>query len=160
MNRTEAARAGLTRYDSGKPCRAGHISLRYTSTGNCVACLAASRKSLVQLRNATAQGWPRVETNVPKQHLALLRTVVDLLRRHGERGEEMRAMLAAAVAGIVEHDSTPVSECLIVSAGFDAPPVVPVVQASDSDDEMPTWHEPPALPGVAAMIPAAFRGQP
>jgi hypothetical protein len=157
MNRTEAARAGLTRYDSGKPCRAGHYSPRYTSTGNCVACLAASRKSLVQLRNATAQGWPRVETNVPKQHLPLLRTVVDLLRRHGERGEEMRAMLGAAVANIVEHDNTPLSECLIVTGGFEAPPVAPVVAEPVEDDGMPAWHG-DSVRNAADMIPAAFRG--
>lgn len=34
----EACLAGAPLYFTGKPCKAGHVSTRYTSTGNCVEC--------------------------------------------------------------------------------------------------------------------------
>lgn len=37
---SEAVKRGATRYFTGKPCRAGHIAERYTSTRGCCACLA------------------------------------------------------------------------------------------------------------------------
>lgn len=38
--RVEALRVGATRYSTGKPCRRGHIAMRRTSKGTCVACEA------------------------------------------------------------------------------------------------------------------------
>lgn len=38
-NKAEAKRQGLTRYDTGSPCKFGHISPRMTSNGACVTCL-------------------------------------------------------------------------------------------------------------------------
>ncbi len=38
MKRVEAARLGLSRYNTGKPCMRGHQSDRYTATGQCVEC--------------------------------------------------------------------------------------------------------------------------
>lgn len=37
--RAEAKRLGVKFYATGKRCRAGHLSLRYTASGQCVACL-------------------------------------------------------------------------------------------------------------------------
>lgn len=39
MDRSHAAALGLKRYDSDKPCRRGHTSERYVSTGGCIECL-------------------------------------------------------------------------------------------------------------------------
>jgi hypothetical protein len=36
--RAEARAAGLTKYDTGLPCRRGHLSPRYASNGTCVQC--------------------------------------------------------------------------------------------------------------------------
>ena len=36
--RTEARSAGAKHFYNGKPCPRGHISLRFTSTGNCCEC--------------------------------------------------------------------------------------------------------------------------
>lgn len=33
-----AARAGLKTYYTGKPCKRGHLALRFVSSGNCVEC--------------------------------------------------------------------------------------------------------------------------
>lgn len=37
--REEAARLGQLRYFTGKPCKYGHISQRYTVSGACITCL-------------------------------------------------------------------------------------------------------------------------
>jgi len=38
-NRKQAAREGLHKYFTGKPCKRGHLSYRYTKTGTCAACV-------------------------------------------------------------------------------------------------------------------------
>jgi 5-methylcytosine-specific restriction endonuclease McrA len=42
MIRSEAIRAGATRYTGGRPCTAGHAE-RFTSSGTCCVCAAATR---------------------------------------------------------------------------------------------------------------------
>lgn len=39
MTRMEAAKAGLIRYYTGRPCKHGHDAERFTSTGGCVSCM-------------------------------------------------------------------------------------------------------------------------
>lgn len=41
--RLQAIRMGEAFYSTGKPCRAGHISPRYASTGLCKACTQAKQ---------------------------------------------------------------------------------------------------------------------
>jgi len=38
VSREEARQAGATRYFTGEPCKRGHISERYVSTGQCAEC--------------------------------------------------------------------------------------------------------------------------
>jgi len=38
MTRREAAEKGLKKYDTGRPCKHGHDSPRYVSTGICCRC--------------------------------------------------------------------------------------------------------------------------
>lgn len=45
LSRRDARRLGMQRYFTGQPCARGHLSERYTITGNCIACL-----QLVQTR--------------------------------------------------------------------------------------------------------------
>lgn len=45
MNRSEAKAIGLKRYSDGCKCPKGHISDRYTSTGNCVECQSIYKKA-------------------------------------------------------------------------------------------------------------------
>lgn len=44
-NRKLAALAGETTYKGERPCRAGHDSPRYVSTGQCVECLRAHNRT-------------------------------------------------------------------------------------------------------------------
>lgn len=38
VSRTEAAKRGLTRYYTGRPCAKGHDAERYTTNGVCLMC--------------------------------------------------------------------------------------------------------------------------
>jgi hypothetical protein len=38
VDRKTAAQAGLSRFYTGRPCRSGHDSERYTASGNCIVC--------------------------------------------------------------------------------------------------------------------------
>ena len=42
--RAEAKAAGSPRYNTGKPCKHGHIADRFTSSGTCSECLAPRRR--------------------------------------------------------------------------------------------------------------------
>jgi hypothetical protein len=44
MDRQEALRAGATRYNTGKPCKNGHMADRYSRSGACVNCVQANIK--------------------------------------------------------------------------------------------------------------------
>lgn len=58
--RHEALAAGSTFFHTGRPCRAGHVADRYTSTGNCVQCQKAHRDDYAAaLREARRPGMDR-----------------------------------------------------------------------------------------------------
>lgn len=42
-SRKDALAVGSVRFNTGRPCRSGHMSDRYTSTGGCIACLDQQR---------------------------------------------------------------------------------------------------------------------
>lgn len=115
MTREEAIRRGLVRYWGDKPCRRAHNSERYTSTGNCIACIGASRSRIAQYRNGRAQGWTTAETQVPEDRIGLLRNVVHLLRLHGAEADALRAALGGEVDRLLQRASAPVVECLTLT---------------------------------------------
>jgi hypothetical protein len=47
MKRAEAIARGLTKYDTGKPCRHGHLSPRRTRSRLCIACETAKKAAWV-----------------------------------------------------------------------------------------------------------------
>ena len=42
ITRQQAIARGLTKYFTGKPCKRGHLSERYTLTSNCAQCTIES----------------------------------------------------------------------------------------------------------------------
>lgn len=50
LSRAEAAECGLTRFYTGRPCKAGHISERFTSNRQCIACNAIRARHREALR--------------------------------------------------------------------------------------------------------------
>lgn len=77
---TEAARRGLTRYYTGRPCREGHDSERFVTTMACVDCTRVKRGLPPEAKHMTrgqtaahAAGRETFRTNVgcPHGHAAL-----------------------------------------------------------------------------------------
>lgn len=58
ISRTQAAKLGLSRFYTGKVCRNGHISERYTTNGVCCECQAehsvSQRKRIKNLMAAAS----------------------------------------------------------------------------------------------------------
>lgn len=44
VSRKEAKVRGAVRYFTGNPCKHGHVTVRYTSTGQCAACVDDAKK--------------------------------------------------------------------------------------------------------------------
>lgn len=49
MERTEAAKLGLSKYFTGRPCKYGHVAHRYTYNGNCSKCASMRTGSYAKL---------------------------------------------------------------------------------------------------------------
>ena len=57
MKRREAKAQGLDKYNTGKPCRNGHIGDRYTRNGMCCECCKISNESRHYDRTKTAKKY-------------------------------------------------------------------------------------------------------
>lgn len=168
MTRDEAIALGLVRYLPDKPCRKGHISERYTSTGNCLGCLKQTQSMVAQGRNGRAQGWPTVTTQVPNAQIPLLRDLVHLLRLQSVDGDTLRADLRDGADSLLNRARVPVVECLHVSGGFKPAPVEPYAPTPDEEaggkpqrGAMPLPAPPasilPTLPGLDDETKRRFR---
>ena len=70
ITRAQAAAQGRKHFYTGKPCKYGHDSLRFTSTGGCMACNAARSKVFSQA--VAAKGQAFTYHAHPDDHAALL----------------------------------------------------------------------------------------
>lgn len=52
ISRIEARERGLTRYYTGKPCKHGHISSRFSSSCTCVLCFNIAQRKKLRKSNA------------------------------------------------------------------------------------------------------------
>ena len=59
--RKEAAKRGLNKYYTGRNCKRGHISQRYTSTGLCIACVAMKARKFSNTIKAACKGMESLE---------------------------------------------------------------------------------------------------
>lgn len=70
ITRAQAASQGRKHFYTGKPCKYGHDSLRFTSTGGCMACNAARSKIFSQA--VASNGQVFTYHLHPDDHAALL----------------------------------------------------------------------------------------
>ena len=68
MKRANAAEAGMFKYFTGRPCTRGHLTLRYTKTGGCIACNNIAHqersKKLREVVSVKQQGLTKVTLHV------------------------------------------------------------------------------------------------
>lgn len=57
VSRASAIEKGSLVYYSGKPCKHGHLSERYVSTGHCLECCKQRHKENADLLNAKSREW-------------------------------------------------------------------------------------------------------
>lgn len=80
ISHTDAVRLNLTRYDAVRPCKRGHQTQRYVSTGACVDCLALKMgrpaPKVTKKRAIPAFDWGFVFIGL-RLHPADARSVID-----------------------------------------------------------------------------------
>ena len=103
--RDTALLAGDKFYRTGSPCRAGHASDRYTSTGGCVQCLKI-REDLRQSKRILGQNQHRdnpalFATTLPPSAMLVFRALRDqLVALPADRAQELIDCLEAINASI------------------------------------------------------------
>lgn len=103
-NRDEALLKGEKFYNSGLPCRRGHQADRYTSSGNCVACVALSASLMKAKRDfgvQTKRGNPLLfATTLPEPAHLVFRGLRDLIVAvHPDRQGEILDCLTGVLEG-------------------------------------------------------------
>ena len=86
--RKDAILMGIPRYNTGKPCKAGHDSDRYTSTGGCMACLVAKQETIRKIAREARQHENAQRMNgamphqyfIPRQHDNIMKDLASILR--------------------------------------------------------------------------------
>lgn len=100
MKRRYAADHGYRKYYTGRLCKNGHDSMRYTTTGMCVSCNAAhNRKSATALNSARQRGWVEMTVRVRKENQKTVQDFIDALNQ----AHELMGSPAIGRAGQPEH---------------------------------------------------------
>lgn len=71
LSRAEAAESGLSRFYTGKPCKAGHFSQRFVSNRQCVACNAAKARQREHLRGLRDPSFRMYRNTLRRTGMAL-----------------------------------------------------------------------------------------
>lgn len=94
MERKEAIAAGVGQYFTGKPCKHGHISNRYTQSGACAACVAIAA---ARDRGANHSGVVIPHAQREAERVAVMRAAI------AERQAKMSALNALKPVRVPAH---------------------------------------------------------
>ena len=107
ITKKQAREQGLKHYFTGKPCKHGHVSKRYVSTGHCFCCIDAhdkqSRKNNPEKSRARSNKWKRANpervaelreksrqkflaSEDGRQHLSQIQSVANKKYRQTDKG--------------------------------------------------------------------------
>jgi hypothetical protein len=81
QSRGDAARLGKDKFYTGRTCKRGHVSQRYVSSGQCVACMAARSKGFKDDRAAAARGLVPFNTMVHPDDLQTAQVLIENMNR-------------------------------------------------------------------------------
>lgn len=83
--RTDALQHGAPRFNTGRPCKAGHISDRYTSSGACIACMNQTQSSIAEAaRVAILKGHDAQNKRMGKQEFRVFHGDTQIAERFFE----------------------------------------------------------------------------
>lgn len=71
LSRTEAAASGLSRFYTGRPCRTGHLSDRFVSNRQCVACNAVKARQREAVRGIKDPSFRMYRNTLRRAGMAL-----------------------------------------------------------------------------------------
>lgn len=80
MERSEAIKLCLHKYNTGRPCRNGHMADRYTYNGSCTGCIRASTRDIY--KSKTDQLDIKTELiiiNIHKNDMLIVKAILDNL---------------------------------------------------------------------------------
>jgi hypothetical protein len=100
--RSVAREQGLDRYFTGRPCKHGHTSVRYTLSGNCASCScirsAAWQRVHKEASAATATKWRQSHPEASREAGAKWRREnLDAIRRSNTRWESQNPVARRAL---------------------------------------------------------------
>ena len=73
QTRKEAMQTGMKKYWTGKPCRNGHLTLRYTNTGVCIDCAAThSSNQWQKVRHPSLRSYTSVRIKCHRDDIKLI----------------------------------------------------------------------------------------
>lgn len=100
MERKEAKALGLVRFNSGRPCMHGHMSDRFTISGNCIACCHAKQDRTRKYGGRTEKG------GLPAKEFHK-RTTRKWRETHPERAREVSRKSASKSRRLKQYGLTP-----------------------------------------------------
>jgi hypothetical protein len=92
MKRSEAIKTGNITYITGKSCKNGHFSPRYTSTGVCVECQKNRQQQYME-------GKTRVSMMVDTGNVELIRRINNLMNSNGKVITDLHAYVKTMERG-------------------------------------------------------------
>lgn len=95
-NRSDALKTGDTQYFTGKPCKYGHLSHRYTASGACAQCVSNASATAREAVGITPRARARVDAQRAEERAALL-------RQREERAEALQHIRVANIPVRPQH---------------------------------------------------------
>lgn len=105
MERKEAAERGLKKYNTGRLCKNGHGSDRYTATGACESCIRGYQQQYIKaVKLASVYGLADYSARVHPDDFAALDAYVAALEmdRRAKRDAQLEADARLRMASLVE----------------------------------------------------------
>ena len=81
ISRSEAQDLQLNKYYTGRTCKRQHISQRYTTTGLCIACVAARARKFSKAARETPEGMVLFEEYAHPDDVTAMRSLADSLKQ-------------------------------------------------------------------------------
>lgn len=97
MDRYTAIKRGLDKYNTNKPCKRGHLSDRYTSSGACIRCLRES--------NGDLKPMDRIVIVIDHEYHDLIIAFVDSIRLQYLRAERPTRVGRSAASTTVRPEA-------------------------------------------------------
>lgn len=101
ISRSDAAERGLKKYYTGQPCKHGHVTFRYTQSGACADCLAASQNRY-KPKSGGVDPFPSERARV-KAHRDSMSLVEIKVRVYTDEIDKVRQMALLFTQGRYPH---------------------------------------------------------